>query len=257
MDVKKFNIITYIKPTNDFGMFAKCLSNIQKSKNINKFCILFKDKLQNSFKEELNKYNNIVWEENIDSFWASKILELISLHPADYYYIWEEDSYIFNIEQFDKSFETLKLREVDCLITQDLKWIKRAEYLLSNNLALEENNFIYFNWGTYYAKYCRDNSKDKLINGAYPVTVSAIFHKELLIGLLNNLVNSNYWEEITRGNFNHYHKNPKLPHSFEVFPGFWWEGKDGGYGNIEYSAMVSKTLYAEELGNRLINKINE
>ena len=46
--------------------------------------------------------------------------------------------------------------------------------------------------------------------------------------------------------------SPKLPHSFEVFPGFWWKGKNDGYGdNIEYSTMISTIQFAEELGGRL------
>ena len=143
-----------------------------------------------------------------------------------------------------------------CYEWNDLKWIKRAKHLHSNNIAIEKDNYIYFNWGTKYAQFCRNSSSDPLVNGAYPVTVSGIYSHNLLVNLLDDILNSNYWKDITSGNFSHYHNNPKLPHSFEVYPGFWWKEKNNGYGNIEYSAMVSKTQFAEELGERLIEKIN-
>ena len=76
------------------------------------------------------------------------------------------------------------------------------------------------------------------------------------VQFISQSLNSNYWKDITSGNFSHYHNNPKLPHSFEVYPGFWWEGKNNGYGNIEYSTVISTIQFAEELGDRLINKIN-
>ncbi len=253
----KFNIITYIKPTDNFNMFVNSLANVQKSQYLNKLIISFVEKLPNNFINELSKYKNIIWKDNIDKYWAQEIKLLIEQNPSDYYYLWEEDSHIFNIKEFDKSFKKLTENNIECLITQDIKWIKRAEYLFNNNLALEDNNFLIFNWGTNYAKYCRENSNNNLINGAYPVTISSIFTKELLLSLLDNFMSSTHWKEITKGRFSHYHNNPKLPHSFEVYPGFWWKGKNNGYGNIEYVTMVSKTQYAEELGDRLINTINK
>lgn len=253
----KFNIVAYIKPTGDFNMFATSLTNIQKSKYLNKLIISFVEKLPDNFINELNKYKNIIWKDNIDEYWAEEIKSLIKQNPIDYYYLWEEDSHIFNINEFDNSFKIMVENNVECLLTQDLKWIKRAKHLLDNNLAIEKNNFIYFNWGTYYAKYCRETSNDNLVKGAYPVTVNGIFSKKLLLSFLDNLLTSNYWEEITKGNFNHFHNNPKLPHSFEVYPGFWWEGKNNGYGNVEYLTMVSTVQFAEELGERLIDKLKK
>jgi hypothetical protein len=253
----KFNIITYIKPTDNFNMFVNSLANVQKSQYLNKLIISFVDELSNDFKKELDKYENITWKDNVDEYWAQEIKLLIEQNPSDYYYLWEEDSHIFNIKEFDNSFKTMVENDIECLITQDLKWIKRAEHLLNNNLAIEKNNFLIFNWGTHYAKYCRESSSNGLVNGAYPVTISSIFTKELLLSLLNNFMSSPHWGEIIKGNFTHYHNNPKLPHSFEVFPGFWWEGKNNGYGNIEYSTMVSTIQFAEELGDRLINTINK
>tara|TARA_Y100000385_G_C12944431_1_gene572668 strand:- start:135 stop:899 length:765 start_codon:yes stop_codon:yes gene_type:complete len=251
----KFNIVTYIKPTDDFNMFAYSLANVQKSQYLDKLIISFVEKLPDNFKNELSKYENIVWKDNVDEYWAEEMKLLIDQNPSDYYYIWEEDSHIFDIKEFDNSFKAMVENGVECLLTQDLKWIKRAEHLLNNGLAVEKNNYLIFNWGTHYAKHCRESSNDVLINGAYPVTVNGIFSKELLTSLLDNLLTSNYWEEITKGNFNHFHNNPKLPHSFEVYPGFWWEGKNNGYGNIEYSTMISTIQFAEELGSRLINKL--
>ena len=251
----KFNIVTYIKPTDDFDMFVSSLANVQKSQYLDKLIISFVEKLSDNFKNELSKYKNIIWKDNVDEYWAEEMKLLIDQNPSDYYFIWEEDSSIFDIKQFDKSIRQLNDKGVDFLLTQDLKWIERAKHLLNNNLAIKENEFLYFNWGTFYAKYCRESSPNKLINGAYPVTVNGIFSKELLLSLLDNLLTSNYWKEITKGNFNHFHNNPKLPHSFEVYPGFWWEGKNNGYGNIEYSTMISTIQFAEELGGRLIDKL--
>ena len=254
--MSKFNVVTYIKPTNDFDMFATSLANIQKSQYLDKFCISFVEKLPKNFIKEINKYENIIWKDNVDNYWAQQMKNMMEQNPSDYYFIWEEDSHIFNIKQFDKSIEKLEEKKVDFLLTQDLKWIERAKHLLNNNLAIKENEFLYFNWGTFYAKYCRETSSNSLVNGAYPVTVNGVFSKKLLISLLNNLLTSKYWEEIIKGNFTHFHNNPKLPHSFEVYPGFWWEGKNKGYGNIEYSTVISTIQFAEELGDRLINKIN-
>ena len=39
MVMSKFNVVTYIKPTNDFDMFATSLANIQKSQYLDKFCM--------------------------------------------------------------------------------------------------------------------------------------------------------------------------------------------------------------------------
>jgi hypothetical protein len=254
MVINKYNIISYIKPTDDFKMFATSLANVQRSQYLNKLIILFVEKLPSNFINEIKKYKNIIWKDNVDKYWAQEIKLLIEQNPSDYYYLWEEDSYIFNIKEFDNSFKMMVENNIECLITQDLKWIKRAEHLLNNNLAIEKNNFLIFNWGTYYAKFCRESSSNRLVNGAYPVTIPSIFAKELLLSLLNNFMSSPHWEEIIKGNFTHYHNNPKLPHSFEVYPGFWWEGKNNGYGNVEYITMVSKIQYAEELGGRLIDK---
>jgi len=257
MVMKNFNIVTYIKPTDDFNMFASSLANVQKSQYLDKLIISFVEKLPDNFKNELSKYKNIIWKDNRDKYWAEEIKLLIDQNPSDYYYIWEEDSHIFDIKEFDNSFKSMVENSVECLITQDLKWIKRAEHLLNNKFAIGRGNHLIFNWGTYYAKYCRESSNDSLVNGAYPVTVSSIFTKELLLSLLDNFMSSTHWVEITKGNFSHYHNNPKLPHSFEVFPGFWWKGKNNGYGNLEYTTMVSTIQFAEELGDRLIDKINE
>ena len=139
------------------------------------------------------------------------------------------------------------------MLTLDKKWIERGKFLLENELAIQENEFLYFNWGTDYAKYCRESSTNSLVNGAYPVTVGSMFTKKLLVSLLNKLFDSRYWKNIISGNFEHYHRNPKLPHSFEVFPGFWWKGINDGYGHVQYTTMVSEIQFGEELGGRLIN----
>ncbi len=254
--MKKFNIITYIKPTSDIDMFCKTLNCIMKVKYIDKFCISFKEKLNEKYKTELNKYDNIIWNDGIDEYWATEMKRMLDKHPSDYYYIWEEDSYIFDSKSFEETFEEfVKNTEIDFMITQDNKWIERANHLLNNNFAIEDDNFIYFNWGTKSAEYCRKSSDNQLVNGAYPVTVSGIFTKELLNNLLDTLLSSEYWKDITKGNFNHFHRNPKLPHSFEVFPGFWWDGINDGYGDVEYTTIISKTLYGEELGDRLVTKL--
>ncbi len=257
----KFNIVTYIKPSDtpgDFSMFATSLINVQKSQYLNKLIISFVDELSDNFKKELDKYKNIIWKDNVDEYWAQEIKTLINQNPSDYYYIWEEDSHIFDIKEFDNSFKSMVENSVECLITQDLKWIKRAEHLLNNEFAIDRGNHLIFNWGTYYAKYCRESSNDSLVNGAYPVTVSSIFTKKLLLSLLDNFMSSTHWVEITKGNFSHYHNNPKIPHSFEVYPGFWWEGgPNRGCGEVEYITMVSKTQFAEELGERLIDKLRK
>ena len=247
-------VITYIKPTHNLDVFSTCLENAQKSKHLDKFLISFKEKLSVDFIDELNKYDNIVWKDDVDNFWASEMRDLISHNPSDYYYIWEEDSHIFDIEQFDKTYEKFIDTDVDFLFTQDLKWIKRSEHLLNSNLVLDEGDFRFFYWGARYAEHCRKTSTDSLVNGAYPVTVAGIFRAKLIIELLDTFLNSNHWKEITSGNFSHFHNNPKLPHSFEVFPEFWWEEK-GGLGNLEYKAMVCKKQYAEELGGRLVGKL--
>lgn len=253
-----FDIITYIKPNHDFNIFKQSLSNIQNSKYINKIYISFVEKLNNKFINELNQYKNIIWKDQIDNFWADEILSLINKSDSQYIYNWEEDSYVYDIDQFDKTFENFIDKDVDHMLTLDKKWIERGKFLLNQNLAVQENEFLYFNWGTNYAKYCRENSTNPLVNGAYPVTVGSMFTKKLLLHMLNFLVDSNYWKNIIKGNFTHFHQNPHLPHSFEVFPGFWWPEKNNGYGDITYSTMVSTIQYAKELGGRLVeNKKHE
>ena len=247
-----FDIITYIKPNHDLDVFKQSLSNIQTSKYINKIYISFVEKLNNKFIDELNRYKNIIWQDQIDNFWAEEMISLINASDSKYIYNWEEDSYVYDINQFDRTFESFIDKEVDHMLTLDKKWIERGQFLLNQNLAIQENEFLYFNWGTNYAKYCRENSTNPLINGAYPVTVGSMFTKKLLLSMLKSLIDSNYWKDITKGNFNHFHQNPNLPHSFEVFPGFWWPGKNNGYGNITYSTMVSTIQYAKELGDRLV-----
>jgi hypothetical protein len=229
-----------------------------KIKHLDKFCISFKEKLTEDYIVELNKYDNVIWSDGIDEFWATEMQRLLNTYPADYYYIWEEDSYIFDNKSFEETFEEfVKNTEIDFMITQDNKWIERANHLLNNDFALEDDNFIYFNWGTKSAEYCRKSSGNPLVSGAYPVTVSGIFTKELLNNLLDTLLSSEYWKDITKGNFNHFHRNPKLPHSFEVFPGFWWDGINDGYGDVEYTTIISKKLYGEELGDRLVTKLRK
>ena len=93
-------VITYIKPTHNLDVFSICLENAQKSKHLDKFLISFKEKLSVDFIDELNKYDNIVWKDDVDNFWASEMRDLISENPSDYYYIWEEDSHIFDIISF-------------------------------------------------------------------------------------------------------------------------------------------------------------
>jgi hypothetical protein len=251
-----FDIVAYIKPNHDFDTFKQSLANIQKSKYINKIYISFVEKLNSKFINELNRYKNIIWKDGVDIFWAKEILSLVNKSNSECIYTWEEDSFIYNIDQFDKTFKNFVINDVDHMLTLDKKWIDRGKFLLNRNLAVQQDEFIYFNWGTYYAKYCRENSNNSTVNGAYPVTVGSMFSKKLLISLLNSLLESTYWTDITNGNFNHFHQNPKLPHSFEVFPGFWWPGKNNGYGNISYSTVVSTVQFAQELGGRLINKIN-
>ena len=99
MVMSKFNVVTYIKPTNDFDMFATSLANIQKSQYLNKFCISFVEKLPKNFIKEINKYENIIWKDNVDNHWAQQMKDMMEQNPSDYYFIWEEDSHIFNIKQ--------------------------------------------------------------------------------------------------------------------------------------------------------------
>ena len=147
--MKKFNIITYIKPTNDIDMFIKTLRCAMKIKHLDKFCISFKEKLTEDYIVELNKYDNVIWSDGIDEFWATEMQRLLNTYPADYYYIWEEDSYIFDNKSFEETFEEfISNSELEFMMTQDKKWIERAHHLLKNNFAIEDSNFIYFNWGT-------------------------------------------------------------------------------------------------------------
>ena len=68
----KFNIITYIKPTDNFNMFVNSLANVQKFEFLNKLIISFVDELSNDFKKELDKYENITWKDNVDEYWLNK-----------------------------------------------------------------------------------------------------------------------------------------------------------------------------------------
>jgi hypothetical protein len=247
-------VITYIKPSHNLDTFTACLQNAQKSKYLDKFFISFKEKISEEFINQLNKYDNVFWKDEVDNFWATEIKKMILENPDEYYYLWEEDSHIFDIAQFDTTYEKFISTDVDFLFTQDLKWIKRSEHLLDANLVLDEGDFRFFYWGARYAEHCRKTSTDSLVNGAYPVTIAGIFRAKLIVELLDTFMNSKHWKEITSGNFTHFHHNPQLPHSFEVFPEFWWEDK-GGSGNLEYKAMVCKKQFAEELGERLVTKL--
>ena len=183
----KFNIISYIKPTPNFEMFASSLTKIQKSKYLNKIIISFVVKLTDDFVNELNKYNNIIWKDEVDNYWASEMKQLMNKNDAKYFYTWEEDSDIYNIEQFDKSYENMINKNIDYLLTLDTKWIERAQFLENKKIARRDNGFIYFRWGTYTAKFCREHSSIKTINGAYPVSIGGVFKKELLHSLLKQL----------------------------------------------------------------------
>ena len=258
MDMKKFSIVTYINPApEEFDMFKKSLDSVMSIKYLDRVCISFVQKLDKKHIKELNKYDNLVWRDGMDYFWAEEMIRLIEENDSEYYFIWEEDTNIFDAEQFEKAFEKMVKNKIEFLLTQDLKWIKRAQYLLENGLAVQKGDYIYFNWGTEYAKYCRKMSDDKLVNGAYPVTVNGVFTKDLLLSLLKNLTSSDYWERITKGNYSHFHHNPRLPHSFEVYPGFWWEGKYDEYGEVAFQTMIGEKQFAEELGERLVNKITQ
>ena len=243
------SLINYIKPTHDFSMFKKNLKATMKVSNISFFNLVFKDKLSVDYINLLEE-NKIMWEDEVDTFWATKILSLMDENNSDYFMLWEEDNYLYDSTLFDATFDKMSKSDVDFMFIQDEKWIKRAIFLHENGHAIEDDNFFFFNWGTYYAKYCRENSNDNLINGAYPVIVGGVYKKELLYKLLVDVVSSNYWKQITSGEFNHYHNNPKLPHSFEVYDDFWWPPR--GNGKIEYSTIISKTQFGKELGERLI-----
>lgn len=250
----KFNIVTYIKPNHDVHTFTRNLKKALELKHLDKMYISFKEKLSTDFKEQLVKHDNIIWKDNVDNYWATEMRDIISQNPSKYYYIWEEDSHIFNVSKFDKAYEKLLSTDVDFLFTQDLKWIKRSQHLADANLVLNDNNFTFFYWGSRYAEHCRKTSTDPMVKGAYPVTLAGIFTSSLLIELLDKFLQSSHWKEITSGNFSHFHDNPKLPHSFEVFPEFWWEDK-GGPGTLEYKAMICNEQFAEEVGERLVTTL--
>ena len=252
MAIDKFDIVTYIKPNHSLDTFSKCMGKIQNSKYLNKCYIHFVNKLDDSFKNILNSFDNVVWKDGVDNNWATEIKNMIySECKSKSVYLWEEDSHVYDVDQFDKTFENFTKKGLDHMLTLDKKWIERGEFLLGKQLAIQDDEFLYFNWGTDYAKYCRENSNNPLVKGAYPVTVGSMFSKRLLISLLNKLFESKYWTDITSGNYSHFHRNPKLPHSFEVFSGFWWEGVNEGNGNVQYTTMVSTHQLGEELGGRL------
>ena len=123
MVIEKFNIVTYIKPNHDFEMFATSLANIQQTKYLNKFCICFVKKLSNKFINELNKYENIIWKDNVNNYWAIEMKKMIDENNSKYYFIWEEDSHIYDITQFEKTYESLISNDIDFMLTQDKKWI--------------------------------------------------------------------------------------------------------------------------------------
>jgi len=245
------SLINYIKPTDDIKMFIKTVNATMKLSNISGFNLLFKNKLSEEYVQILNE-NGIYWDDEIDGNWADKILWLMKETPSDYYLLWEEDCYLFNHTLFNETFSKMVDTNVDYMFIQDQKWIKRAEFLNDNGYAIEDDNFFFFNWGTYYAKYCRENSNNYLINGAYPVVVGGVYKRELLHNLLITLTSSDYWERIVNGKYNHFHQNPQLPHSFEVCDQFWWPPK--GDGDVEYSVIVNKIQFGEELGGRLNEK---
>ena len=155
MVIDKFNIVTYIKPNHSFEMFARSLANIQQTKYLDKFCICFVKKLSKEFTDELDKYDNIIWKDNVDNFWATEMKMMIEQNNSKYYFIWEEDSHIYDINQFERSYELLASNDVDFMLTQDLKWIQRAKHLQEHDLAIQQDEFLFFNWGTNYAKFCR------------------------------------------------------------------------------------------------------
>ena len=242
-------LISYIKPNHNSTICNKTIDAIMKIKDINKFNILFKDKINQDLINILDKYS-ISWEDQVDDFWAIKMLDLINKNKATHYMLWEEDSLIYDSQLFDKTYKKMVDTDIDFMLTLDKKWIERAKFLYDNNIAIEDKDYYYFNWGTHYAKFCRENSKNKLVNGAYPVTASGVFKKELICNLLNDLISSTYWKKITRGEFTHFHNNPKLPHSFEVYDDFWWPPR--GNGNIEYSTIINKMQFGKELGGRML-----
>jgi hypothetical protein len=229
-------------------MFKKTLKATMELSNISFFNLAFKDKLSVDYINVLEE-NNIMWEDEVDTFWATKILSLMNENKSDYFMLWEEDSYLYDSNLFDITFNKMRELDIDFMLIQDEKWIRRARFLNENGYAIDDDRFYYFNWGTNYAKFCRENSNDKLINGAYPVTISGVYKSHLLYKLIDDILSSAYWEKITGGNFSHYHKNPKLPHSFEVYDDFWWPPR--GNGNIEYSTIINKIQFGRELGGRL------
>ena len=245
--------VSYIKPTHDFETFKKCFEPT-KDLPIDNFIINFKDKLKDNYKTYLTSQSRLIWKDDVNEFWIKKILQILDAKCAKYQnktlatyiFLWEEDTYIYDSKEFIKTFNLMKDLDIDFMGISDKKWIEREKFLYKNNLAYYLNNCYISNWGSKYAQYCRENSSNPLIKGAYPITLPGIFNIKFLYKILKRVLDSMYWKRITSGVYESIHENPITPHSLEVCPIWWWNKKE--YNPIEYSMIVSKNQFGYGIG---------
>lgn len=243
------SVINYMLPSHDDALIIKSIESYGKdfwdSVNSN---LSFKEKISQSVKNILDKYN-INYKEEIDGFWASVIYEMVKDVKTDYLLIWEEDIEILDINYFLKAFEVQLETQCDFLPSLGMgQWNKIADAFSKITPVEENEEFRIMEWGTYNSTMCEQESIKKQITSGmstpYPISIDGIFKKSMFIYTLEHMMKSNYWKEATLPGYvsNDWAKNPKLPHSYEVF---WSHNKISEEFN--YTILIPKNKFSTSI----------
>jgi len=240
-------VIGYILPNLEDDMIIGHLDSFGKNfwENVETNIVISK-KISDKLAKAFAKYG-INYTDGVEEYWIPTVLSLVESCKTKYVEVLLEDKLVTDEEKFIHSLQTLDKSNLDFMPSHYTKyWNTLAEWLGKYTDIVVDDDFTIIGWGTKYSVFSRKNNFRECIEGLqgdpFPVVAGGIYKTKLLLKLLERVLASRYWNEIcTHGPnyFTDWAKNPKLPHSFEV----WWKHNDETEP-LDYTVLVPKDIHS-------------
>ncbi len=241
-------LVGYTLPSIDDNLMLQHLNSYTKYMWDNvQTKIFFKNKISNNISDKLNEYD-IKYEEEVNRYWIPTIIDMLEDIDTKYVEIFLEDKVMIDVDHFEYSFNVLNENNLDYLPSCYFNyWNKLTKWMSEYQEVNSAGGFSLMRWGTEQAKISRDyvfkNQIPGLNGDPFPISTSGVYKKSFLLKTLKTIINSEYWDIVSKSGpnaFSDWAKNPYLPHSHEV----WWKHNMDRV-DLEYTILVPNYVHSK------------
>lgn len=238
-------VVNYILPSQSDELLIQSLDSYGELfwRNVDSHLVFKKDPSA-TLVEHLNKLG-IKYSIAPDSLWMPTFLNLVQESKTKYILLFIEDICIMDPDKLVHTFQTLEGNNADCTPTIGLRmWHKVVDHIKNKKVQDidSDDKFHLTYWGTRQSAYYQQPSIKETVGShiiPYPISAPGIFKKDFLIHTAEVMMQSDYWKaiEVDPDCFTNqdWAKNPRLPHSYEVF---WHHNKH--LLDLEYTILIPK-----------------